>query len=214
MSIVQIGAYKGESFNDPLCDFLKSHLDAESVKRDAQIKVVLIEPVREFFEQLCESYADLFGVEFENVAIAETAGERDFYRLSVDPRAHGYPAWLSQLGSLRSDSRFWDELATGRRWKEFFLTHRTVERVECITLAMVLEKHRIRELDLLQIDAEGYDYEILKTLDFARLRPRFINYEHALLRDDEKAKCRDRLERENYVLMEYGYDTFCIRMDA
>jgi hypothetical protein len=39
----------------------------------------------------------------------------------------------------------------------------------------------IEYLDLLQIDAEGYDVELLKLFDFERMRPPIVHYEHKKL---------------------------------
>ena len=64
-------------------------------------------------------------------------------------------------------------------------------------------------LDLLQIDAEGYDYEILKTIDFDRIRPRFVNYERVLLLDEEPA-CRSMMRDAGYVLFDWDIDTLCV----
>jgi hypothetical protein len=61
----------------------------------------------------------------------------------------------------------------------------------------------------LQIDAEGYDFKILKTLDFNKLKPKFINYERVLLQEDEQA-CREMLEAQGYRLFDWGQDTLCI----
>src|SRR3954467_3768467 len=102
---MQIGAHVGDTSNDPLyrffCEELPSHPAAV---------VVLVEPVAEHFEQLQHAYRDMPNVRLENVAVAEREGTRDFYRLGSDPVAHGPPAWLSQLGSLRPDrlGKLWD----------------------------------------------------------------------------------------------------------
>src|SRR5947208_2289858 len=48
-TIVQIGAYIGETTNDPIASFLKTTL-AEFSKSRA--KVILVEPVQEYFEVL------------------------------------------------------------------------------------------------------------------------------------------------------------------
>src|SRR5258708_1342309 len=39
----------------------------------------------------------------------------------------------------------------------------------------LLEKHQISEVDFLPVDAEGYDFELLKSIDFSTTRPRFVN---------------------------------------
>lgn len=214
-SIIQVGAYIGDTGNDPLYGFLSEHLPAHP-----HSVVVLVEPVRVYFEQLRATYDGFPQVRFENVAIAESAGERDFFRIGVDPTEHGQPEWLAQLGSLREDrmTTLWDRYeqqetpdspAEAARCWSFWHANRIVERVRCVTLEQLLTDHRLPELDLLQIDAEGYDYAILRTLDFTRIRPRFINYERVLLQDDEPA-CRQMLTTAGYRLVDWGQDTFCV----
>jgi FkbM family methyltransferase len=181
---------------------------------------VLVEPVAEYFHRLEASYAALPGVRLENVAIAESEGTRELFRLAgVDPVAHGQPDWLNQLSSLREDrmTELWDryeraivgDAGAGDSVRDFWQAHRIVERVPCITLHQLLERHGLSRLDLLQIDAEGYDYAILRTLDLARIRPRFINYERVLLQDDEAA-CRTMLVEAGYRLYDWGQDTLCV----
>jgi FkbM family methyltransferase len=209
-SIVQIGAFVGDTPNDPLAMFFREQLVEE---RGDGIKVVLVEPVKEYFDRLCDNYKHLYDMRFENVAIAEREEIRDFYRLSADPVAHGYPDWLSQLSSLRSDrmTKLWDSYEKHEDLKKFYLSHRTTEKVRCITLQGLLEKHSIHALDLLQVDTEGYDYEILKTIDFGKTRPRFVNYERVLLQDDE-VPCREMMQAAGYLLIDYSQDTFCVRI--
>jgi hypothetical protein len=102
-SIVQIGAFVGDSDNDPLCQFFRQELGPENRSRRATSQVILVEPVKEYFELLKVNYHGLSGVKFENVAIAESSGTRDFYRIAVRPEDHNMPNWLSQCGSLRAD---------------------------------------------------------------------------------------------------------------
>jgi FkbM family methyltransferase len=164
-TVVQIGAYVGDTPNDPLYDFLRGTLPGHPARR-----AILVEPVRDYFDALRAAYKDLPTVRLENVAIAEEEGERDFYRLApgIDPTEHGFMEWVAQLGSLRPDR--WDRYEGHQGAKDFWHQHRTVERVQCWTFDELLG-HGLEHVDLLQIDAEGYDYEILRTIDFSRLRP-------------------------------------------
>jgi FkbM family methyltransferase len=212
-SIVQIGAHIGDTFNDPLCQFLHRQLHRDRADPTGDYKVILVEPVREHFEQLCTNYADLVGVQFENVAVAEEEGVRDLYRLAVDPKAHGYPEWLSQLGSFDPETPALKDGDQARRLRQFYLENQVVEKVNCVTLASLLDRHRIDRLDLLQLDTEGYDFEILKSIDFGKTRPTFINYERVLLDDAQNAACREMLTENGYLLMDWQYDTFCIRVE-
>jgi FkbM family methyltransferase len=49
-----------------------------------------------------------------------------------------------------------------------------VQPLRCAPLAKILEEHDIRDIDLLTIDAEGFDFEVLKTVDWDRNRPRVV----------------------------------------
>ncbi len=213
-TLVQIGAFTGETENDPLFRFLRHELP-----RHPDAIVVLVEPVRDHFKALREAYRDLPGVRFENVAIAESEGERDFFRLAVDPAEHGQAEYLSRVGSLREDrmtalwqgyeQEFFDQARVAQDYAGFWHANRVVERVSCTTITELLDRHQITSLDLLQIDAEGYDHVILRTIDFDRIRPHFINYERVLLGDEEPT-CREMLERAGYALLDWGQDTLCI----
>jgi FkbM family methyltransferase len=211
-SIIQIGAYIGDSYNDPIYKFLRQQEHRQGKQKAKESKAILVEPVKEYFQQLKQNYNGLSNVCFENVAIAESSGIRDFYRLAADPTSYGYPAWLSQLGSLKEErmTKLWDNYEKNREYQAFYLKYRIIEQVQCITLAELLDRHAITEVDLLQIDAEGYEFEILSAIDFQVKRPRFINYERVLLHEKE-IQCRQMLLDAAYLLIDWGQDTFCIR---
>ncbi len=219
-TVVQIGAFVGATDNDPLHAFLTQTLTARAAGNHAAATAVLVEPVGEYCPRLRESYAGVPGVRFEHAAIAEHAGTRDFFRLAADPVAHGLPSWLPQLGSLRADrmTTLWDRYERGHLAAEsdaltaFYREHLVIEPVTCITFDMLLARHGLTHVDLLQIDAEGYDYAILRTIDFARVRPDVINDERVLLHDDEAA-CRALLSSAGYHLTDWGQDTLGTRRD-
>lgn len=204
--IVQIGAYVGNTFNDPLWKFFT---DIQG-RTAPTLKAILVEPDRENFRQLKTNCAGMRGVVCENAAIADSTGEREFYRLDVDPKEHGMPEWLHQLGSLKEErmTTLWDGFEADQEIKEFYLKHRVVDRVNCITPADLFARHGITEIDLLQIDTEGFEYEILKAMDFTRWKPRFINLERTLLQHNEDA-CFNMLRREGYRFVDHDADTLC-----
>ena len=203
--IVQIGAYVGDTENDPLTACLRANLTVHPRSR-----AVLVEPVKEYFERLKRNYADLPGAEFENVAIADIDGECTFYRLGVDPEEYGQPDWLAQCSSMREDrmTDLWDGCPSegDPEIKAFWHAHSVAETVPCVRLETLLERRGITHLDFLQIDTEGSDYDILRTLDFSRIRPTYINYENELLGDDEPA-CRAMLIAAGYELFDWDTNT-------
>jgi FkbM family methyltransferase len=46
--------------------------------------------------------------------------------------------------------------------------------VPAMTLSALLDKHCMREIDLLSLDVEGYEVNVLKGLDMSRHRPRYV----------------------------------------
>jgi FkbM family methyltransferase len=53
-----------------------------------------------------------------------------------------------------------------------------VVKVRCLPLAAILRERAIGAIDLLTIDAEGFDYAVLQTLDWEVSRPRVVLTEH------------------------------------
>jgi len=46
--------------------------------------------------------------------------------------------------------------------------------VRCCTLQYLLDRHKISEIDFFSLDVEGYEIEVLKGLDFNKIRPKYI----------------------------------------
>jgi FkbM family methyltransferase len=205
-AIVQIGAYVGNDENVPLYYTLRKRM---CLKRGS---LIVVEPVKEIFDTLVESYRGVPGVSFENVAISNRSGPAKFYRLGVDPVEHGYPAWLSQLGSLKEERMglLWDRYEANDDYKAFYLKHRIEETVDCITFSELLHRHGLCDVDLLQMDVEGSEFEILSTVDFAGISVRFVNYECVLLHN-HKRETETLMKSNGYHVLDYGQDSFCYK---
>ena len=80
--------------------------------------------------------------------------------------------------------------------------------VECvvngITFATLIEKHNVQTIDLLQLDAEGYDFEIIQSIPFTKVIPSIIRYEHKHI---DNAECRQYLEQFGYEFLHEKHDT-------
>ena len=50
----------------------------------------------------------------------------------------------------------------------------------------IINDSNYNSIDLLQIDTEGFDYEVLKMFDFNTYRPVIIQYEHFHLSMEEQ----------------------------
>lgn len=59
--------------------------------------------------------------------------------------------------------------------------------VRVATLSSILAKHRVRNIDLLSLDVEGFEGQVLRGLDFERYAPKFILVEANYPDDVESA---------------------------
>lgn len=204
-TIVQIGPYVGNTANDPISPTIKRWSARLAQRDDGRRRIILVEPVKQYFEKLRANYADIPGAHFENVAVSDEPGTATLYQLGVDPAAYGYPEWLSQLSSLKAERI--NELVDGDV-KRFYLRNRVAYQVECVRFSTLVERYSLKTIDLLQIDMEGYEYELLKTVDFESLPIRFINDESEVM-FGKKPKCERFLRSNKYRLIDYENDTFC-----
>jgi FkbM family methyltransferase len=168
---------------------------------------IMVEPVPYVFERLRRNYEGIERVTLENVAIADRDGRLPFYHLakSADREAEGLPRWYDGIGSFSREGvlRHAEEIPDIER--------RLVEtQVPCLSFESLCRRHDVERLDLLVIDAEGYDWELIRHIDFGRHRPRLMVYEHFHLPPEERAACREHVERLGYETMEEFFDTFCL----
>jgi FkbM family methyltransferase len=200
--IVQIGSNDGRT-GDPIYDLInhKQTWDA-----------LLVEPIPYLFDRLKANYGTSPRLKFANVAIKDTEDEREeipfFF---VDPRAKeiipDLPAWYDQLGSFSREHAAYSPIG------ELIKPYIKETQVNCATLRELMNVHEIKRIDLLHIDAEGYDWKILSQLDLSEAPPKVILYEHKCLTNTEKSSAR-RFLQEHYSLYELGGDTLAIRKHA
>lgn len=167
---------------------------------------VVVEPVPYNFERLVEAYRGVRGVRCENVAISDTNGTRTFYHLRSDP---SLPAWCAQIGSF--NRAHLEKHVIMLRDVESYIVE---TEVQCITLDELLVRSGIDRLDLLHTDVEGFDFQILKQIDFARHRPELILYEDLHMNDRDREEASRMLRAEGYTITTDGMNSLAQRLSA
>jgi FkbM family methyltransferase len=193
---VQIGSHDGQQ-QDPLREIVLCH----------EWSGIMVEPVPYVFVRLQRHYDHLRRVRLENVAVGQEDGPKTFYHLRDAPDAgrEGLPIWFDALGSFRR------EVVLAHRPFIPDIDERIVEiDVPCVTFDSLCARNGVERLDFLHTDTEGYDFEILKSVPFARFRPTLIVYESHHLDADEKQQCAAYLQGFDYKTIEYGLDTWCL----
>ncbi|MFW0777873.1 MAG: FkbM family methyltransferase [Rickettsiales bacterium] len=190
--IAQIGALDGKTF-DPVHEYITRF----------NWNGIILEPIKEHFEKLQTTYQGNDRLTLVNTAIGEKDGTAIMHRISnEDIKNERVPKWGPGLASLYTDRNAlaFDEV------KEFVMT----EEVKCMTLASLLAQHKVQQIDVLQIDAEGHDYHILKQLDFNTFMPMVINLEIVNLPKGEQTACKKLLDEHGYLHTKAGYDLLAV----
>jgi len=154
---------------------------------------ILVEPVRHYFDRLMNNYRSNKNLIFANVAISDKEEVREFYRIK-EGQDH-LPAWSKGLGS------FYLDVLLKHKWAIPDIEQHIVnEKVQCCSFASLLKAHHVEKVDLLLVDTEGYDFEILKQIDFNQLKPTTIVYEHKHLSKENRKNCEALLKDQGYCL--------------
>ena len=197
LQLVQVGANDGVS-SDPIYGFITRY--------PSRVRGVVVEPVKDYFNQLVENYRHVPGIVPVNMAIHRHEKEMTIYR--VDPlKQKSLPAWTKGIASFNPSHH---EL--GQTPPDAMIP----EKVKCASLDELLKTHALTRLDLLQIDTEGYDAEIIDGIDFNVTRPRIVRFEHGRLRSMSKETfqhIRARLHGAGYELMIEPFDVTAYQPD-
>ena len=88
-----------------------------------------------------------------------------------------------------------------------------VEYVDCLPLYSLLVKHKLTDLDILIIDTEGYDFEIIRGIDFDTIKPKIIIFEYTNLSGNAFRHCKQLLQNNGYKLNSDELNVIARRMD-
>lgn len=172
LTLLQVGAYDGDQ-NDP----------AGVVLRRDGWSGVLVEPQPQPFAITEARYADRPDVQTVCVAISDRDGTRDLFTVR---QVEGMPEWAGQVASF--DRSHVEHQKTSVPEGVDFLGNIEATPVRTWTFETLLQRSGVDHVDFLQIDAEGYDLELLRLFDVPKRLPSIINYEHAhLSRNDREA---------------------------
>lgn len=175
---------------DPLCPFILHH----------NWRGVLIEPVPKIFEKLKNNYAGYPHLHFENVAISDTRKTCEFYVVNENSDyLKRNPHLKNECGGPCGD-------LVGSLDKSYVLRCKPdlsekdlkVLKVPCVTLQDIVDKYLLDWIDVPHINAEGYDEKILLRIDFSRIPPRFIIFEHSANPFDQYLSLLNYLSSHRY----------------
>ena len=171
LAVLQIGSCDGVQGKDPIF----SHVDLTN--KDA----IFVEPVPYIYKQLVENYNKRYlnnSFKFINNAVTTTGDEKTFYFVSennnFDEINNNNASFVKELGSLNKlhiDAHKLDKFNINNINKEEII-------LNTITINDIINDYNVNSIDFLHIDTEGYDYDILMSLDLTHVKPKKIMFEH------------------------------------
>lgn len=166
-SVIQIGSNDGKRF-DELSDYIESY----------NPKVIFVEPIKFYFDDLKKNYSNKKNFTFENLAISVDNEINVLFKVK-NSKIHLYDEYV--LGITSFDKNHLIKHGVNKN-------HIETVKVETISISDLLKKHAIDNFDLLSIDTEGYDCNIV--IDFltkSKIRPiiifEYIHSKHLILKN-------------------------------
>jgi FkbM family methyltransferase len=136
-------------------------------------KILLIEPVPHNLKALKKNIPNYQSINIEPITIGQTNEIRTFYFVKQDSINKLRKHWASGIGS------FDKQHILNHKTKRFEVKDEDIESVEIKSLTFndLMNKYLISEIDKLQIDVEGAEYEILNSIDYKKININQILFE-------------------------------------
>ena len=201
LTILQIGANDGV-MNDPIYDF--------NIKNKDVVSGFVLEPLPDIYDKLVSNYKSCPNIKPINVAIHATESEMILHRVKPECAAkiHEFAEGIASF-----DLEHWKK--TGLVPNPDIMEE---VKVNCISFEDFIKSNSIDKLDLLQIDTEGYDYEILMSIDFSKIKPKMIRFEHGvrnnLMTEEQFTQICNHLNSHGYQIIAESYDATAYQLNS
>jgi FkbM family methyltransferase len=187
--LIQIGANDGLRF-DNLNYYIKRY----------NTKSILVEPIKDNFEDLKNNYKEYPNIIFENLAIA--VNDEISYLYKVNPLKLKNYIGDHYIGITSFDKNHL--IKHGVKKKDIIK-----EEVNSISINNLIIKHDIKKFDLLFVDAEGYDADIVSDfLNSSLIRP-VIVLEYLHIPNEKFKDLANQLTEKKYVYFSLNENMFC-----
>lgn len=192
INLLQIGAYDGHLY-DPIESILLSST--------SNLQSYLLEPQIEPYQKLIEKYKN-----YKNIIPLNYA---------IHPSKDSFYLHRAEASSINDASSFLNGTGSfSLKHVKKFVGNKKLKlskiRVKCISINKLMQKFKLNKIDILIIDAEGFDYEILKSINFKKVKPQIIRFEHGI-RDSVMSYAKfteicNILNKNRYQIITESYD--------
>ena len=165
-----------------------------------KISSILVEPIPEFFNELKLNYSKYNNIKLENVAISEDDSNTFLY--SVKKRFRDdYGGHAKAISSFNLNHL----LKHGIKKQ-----HIEKLNINSISIKNLLNKYKLKSIDLLYVDAEGYDGEIILSFLNEEIDCKAIIFEFIHIKNKLFMKLIDKLKSKNFHFFQINENLVCI----
>jgi len=179
---IDIGAHDGVTFSNTY--FLE---------KERQWDGICIEPIPDVFDKLKQNRQSIN----INSCITQKSGAITFRRV------YGYNEMLSGILDLMDREHVEqienDCIQTGDIYKDILIEGRNINEI--------LNEFKVKRIDFLSIDTEGAEYEIIKTIDFNKVKISFLSIEN----NKDSIQIREMLKGKGYKCISSVNDDFYLK---
>ena len=165
---------------------------------------ILVEPVKDVFDKLKENYKDKKNLKFENSAITHENGTAEIHRIPLNKVGSECPYWADGISTLLPSDHIISEYNELK-------SNSVTEEINTITVQTLIDKYSISNIDILQIDTEGYDKFIFDELWKSGIRPSIIHIEIVYMKMIDVKNITNLLKDNNYIVYIEGDDLTAIK---
>lgn len=202
LTFVQVGANDGKT-GDPIFSMIQKYGG----------RALLIEPQSWLIDELRRNYDGFSGdLVIENKAVSTETGSLPFYIL----RNEYWDTYINRVGrhpsAIFSPDR---SQLLGRIGPRLGLDNNAaLAAIECIEvpaerLEVIMDRNGFLDADVIQIDCEGWDFEVIKSLGI--IRPPVINFESFNLSDEAWCGFQNWCLENDYGYIKGTMDTLAVR---
>ena len=202
---IQIGGNDGVG-RDPIHQAVKKY----------QWKGIILEPQKMVFEdRLKKNYEDLPLIILENKAVDHVSGVKSLYEISFSEAR-----WATGLATF-DRATLVKHIENG-----YVLRHAKSDGIEIpasidemikeesvhtTSINDLLANHQVDRVDFFHIDTEGFDFEIIKMIDFEKTNPKYLYFEHQHLTIKEFKEAIALLDMKGFDYVTDKTDTFAFK---
>jgi FkbM family methyltransferase len=190
---IQMGAHDGV-----LADSLNSLI------RRYSLQGFLVEPMKNFYEDLINNYSDQPQLVFKKKMISESDGYGEIHRFKRDAPVLDFFHRLA-----RGDFQYIKKRAISEGLED----HIETIKIENQTFPSLLKSPDTKSVSLLYVDTEGSEDKIIYSAFSCGLYPPVIQYEWTAMPPARRHQLKITLLDNGYRFVDVGADTICLRLE-